>query len=437
MNNFIKKFTSKLLTNLKTIIQAVVASVIIWFFISIQIFPNITQHVSDVKVDCTPTQHMLNENLQITSVNVSDVTIQIQGKRYSISDLEGEDFRAHCDLSSISAAGEHEVDIIVEPADNATECEILTNNLTAKVTVSKIISREIEIKPYVDGIKIADEMQIEGEVTVFPATVVVTGEEKLVNSIGQVRAVPDYDDVLSESAELKCAPVLYNQFGMRMLNDDLTFSEGSFTINVPVYKVKTLPLNVQFTNSSTNFNISNLKYSMSVTELTIASPDSSIDNLDAIDIGEISLTSLTLKDLQGGVALPVKLPDGYKNISGNKTVTVYFENYDEYGQLGFTVPAENINIMNAPSNFDVKVLTNVLTVNVVGLSSYIQEMTSDDIYATVNLLGVELSEGTKSVSVSFRLAGTNSRGWVTGEEYKVEIQISHPAEEADPLTGSY
>ena len=434
MNTFIKKFTSKLLTNLKTIIQAVISSVIIWFFISIQIFPNITQHVSGVQVDCAPTQHMINENLQITSVDVSEVTIKIQGKRYSISDLDGEDFKAHCNLASIYEAGKHEVDIVVEPVDSSTECEILADNLTATVTVFKIVSREVEVVAYTEGIKIADEMQIEGEIEVFPATIIVTGEERLVDSIGHIKAVPDYDDVLGESAELKCTPVLYNQYGMRMLNDDLALSEGIITMNVPVYKVKTLPLNVQFTNSSTNFNISNLKYSMSVTELTIASPDSSIDNLDAIDIGEISLTSLTLKDLQGGVALPVKLPDGYKNISGNKTVTVYFENYDEYGQLGFTVPAENINIINAPNNFDVKVLTNVLTVNVVGLSSYIQEMTSDDIYATVNLLGVELSEGTKSVSVSFRLAGTNSRGWVTGEEYKVEIQISIPPEDADALS---
>ena len=437
MKKFIRRFRSKLLTNIKTIIQAVIASVIIWFFISIQIFPNITQHVSGIKVECTPTQHMMNENLQITSVNVSDVTIKIQGKRYSISDLNGEDFTAHCDLSQIYEAGVHEVDIVVEAADAATECEILADNLKAKVSVSKIVSREINVVPYTEGIRIADEMQIEGDIEVFPSTIIVTGEEKLVDSIGQIRAVPDFEDVLSESAELTCNPVLYNQYGMRMLNNDLTLSEGIITMNVPVYKVKTLPLNVQFTNSSTNFNISNLKYSLSVTELTIASPDSSIDNLDAIDIGEISLTSLTLKDLQGGVALPVKLPDGYKNISGNKTVTVYFENYDQYGQLGFTVPAENINIINAPNNFDVKVLTNVLTVNVVGLSSYIQEMTSDDIYATVNLLGVELSEGTKSVSVSFRLAGTNSRGWVTGEEYKVEIQISLPPEEVDALTPGY
>lgn len=428
MSKFFRRFASKFLTNLKTIIQAAVASVIIWVFISIQVFPDITQHISDIKVDYEPTQHMINENLQITSVNVDNVTIQIEGKRYSISELSGEDFAAHCDLSGIFDAGKHIVNINIEPVDSSVECQILTNTLTAEVNVIKIISREIEVVPSIDDLKIADQMQIEGEVSVSPATVIVTGEEGLVNSIGRIEAVPDFYDVLDESTELQSYPVLYNQQGMKMLNTDLGMSEGTFMVNVPVYKVKTLPLNVKFTGSSTNFNLANLMYSMSVTELTIASPDSSIDNLDAIDIGEISLSALTLKDLQGGVALPVKLPEGYKNISGNKTVTVYFKDYDDYGQLGFTVSTENINIINAPSNFDVKVLTNVLTVNVVGLSSYIQEMTSDDIYLTVNLLGVEVTEGTKSASVSFRLAGANPRAWVTGEEYKVELQIS-PVEE--------
>ena len=428
MNIIFKRFTAKVLSNLKTIIQAAIASVIIWFFISIQVFPDITQHISDIRVDCEPTQHMVNENLQITSVDVEDVTIQIEGKRYSISELKGEDFKAHCDLSTIYEAGKHTVNIVVEPVDSSMECEILTNTLTANVDVVKIISREVEVVPNTSAVRIADEMQIEGEISVSPATVIVTGEEKLVNSIGKIEAVPDYNDILDESAELQCSPVIYNQLGLKMLNTDLALNEGVFMVNIPVYKVKTLPLNVKFTNSSTNFNLSNLKYSMSVTELTVASPDSSIDNIDVIDIGEISLSALTLKDLQGGVALPVKLPEGYKNISGNKTVTVYFEDYDDFGQLGFTVPTENINVINAPSNFGIKVLTNVLTVNVVGLSSYIQEMTSDDIFATVNLFGVEITEGTKSVSVTFRLAGSNTKAWVTGEEYKVELQITSLAE---------
>lgn len=429
MNNFFHKFSSGFLGNLKTIIQSVVFSIIIWFVISIQIFPNITLHISDVKLSCEPTQYMQNENLHISSIDTESVTIQVQGKRYSIAGLAGEDFKASCDLSGIYDSGEYTVNVNVETVDKAVECEILSGNITAKVLVEKTISREFDVSVSANRLSISDGMQIEGEITVSPSTIIVTGEERLVNSIGKVEVEPIYTETLDESAELRGEPVFYSQLGVKMINPEVTTNEKSFTVSVPVYKVKTLPLNVKFTNFPTNFDDSVLKYSMSLTELTIASPDSSIDNLDVIDIGEISLNSLTLKDLQGGVALPVKLPDGYKNISGNKTVMLYFDDYDNFGQLGFTVPSDNINVINAPSSFDVKVLTNLLTVNVVGLSSYIQEMTSDDIYATVNLLGIELSEGTKTVSVTFRLAGGNAKAWVTGEEYKVELQVSSNIEE--------
>ena len=234
----------------------------------------------------------------------------------------------------------------------------------------------------------------------------------------------EYDGILDQTADVPAGLVYYSNSGSKIIKPNVTASEDNFSVNVPVYKVKTLPVRVMFTDYPSNFNIEKLRYNMSISEITIASPDNSIDNREAIDIGEISLSSLTLKDLQGGVALPVKLPEGYKNISGNKTVTVSFPESESYGQLGFTLALDNISIINAPGNYNVRALTNEMVVNVVGLSSYIQAMTSSDISATVNLLGTELTEGTKSVSVTFRLKGGNVSAWVTGEEYKVEIYVT-------------
>ncbi len=424
MKNFFKNFARNFVKNIKTIIQAVVFSVIIWFVISIQIFPNIALHVSGIELVYEPTSLMKEENLQITSVDTETVTIQIQGKRYTISELTSEDFVARLDLSGIYDSGEYVVNVIVAPADAGTDCEIITKALTAKIKVVKIVTKEIEVVPDISSVRIADEMQVEGDVTVTPSSVMVTGEEKLVNSIARIEAKAVCDDQLDQTAEVPASLQFFSSAGAKMVNPAVATDNSSFTVNVPVYKVKTLPVKVKFTNCPINFNIDELKYDMSINELTIASPDSSIDNLNAIDIGEISLSALTLKDLQGGVALPVKLPDGYKNISGNKTITVSFPDSDSYGQLGFTALAENITIINAPVNYEVKVLTNELNVNVVGLSSYIQELTSADIYATVNLLGVELYEGTKTVSATIRLTGTRVKGWVTGEEYKVELLVT-------------
>lgn len=424
MSVFFKKVASGLVNNLKTVIQALVFSIIIWIFISVQIFPDVSLHVSGVKVSYVPTSFMNAENLRITSVDVSETAIQVRGKRYSISNLTSDDFTARCDLSQVHESGEYTVNIVVEPKDGVSDCEIVSGTHTAKVKVVKIISREIEVTPNVSGVKLVEDMQIEGDAKVTPSSVVVTGEERLVNSIGRIEANALYEGELDQTADVPSELIFYSTLGSKIIKPSVSVNEDNFTVNVPVYKVKTLPVKVMFTDYPANFNIDDIRYNMSINEITIASPDNSIDNLEAIDIGEISLSALTLKDLQGGVALPVKLPDGYKNISGNKTVTVSFPESDNYGQLGFTVTLENINVINLPVNYDVKVLTNEMVVNVVGLSNYIQEMTSSDVFATVNLLGTELAEGTKSVSATFRIKGGNVPAWVTGEAYKVEILVT-------------
>ena len=433
MNNMFKQIARGFVSNLKTIIQALVFSIVIWLFISIQIFPDISLHISDISVKCDPTPFMEEENLRIVSVDTSAVAIQIEGKRYAINSLTSEDFVASCDLSEVYGSGKFQVPINVETKGQDVECKIKTTSLYAEIDVVKIISREIEVEPNTLTLTIEEEMQIEGEVSVNPSTVIITGEEKLVNSISRAEAIAVYDGVLGQSAEIPARISYYGASGAVIVNPDIREDNSDFTLNVPVYKVKTLPVRVKFTGSTisySGFNADDLDYTMSIDEITIGSPDSSIDNLDAIDIGEISLSALTLKEIQGGVSLPVDLPEGYKNISGNKMITVNFPEADNFGQLGFTVPSDNITVMNKPSNYDIRVLTNELTVNVVGYSDYIQGITSSDIYVTVNLLGTELSEGVKSVSAMFRLTGGNVKAWVTGEEYKVDILITS-AEEAE------
>ncbi len=426
MSNVFKKFAKGFTNNLKTIIQALIFSVVIWLFISIQIFPDITMHIVDIPVGYELPSLMVDESLYVEKIDTSNVAVRIEGKRYDISDITNDDFTATCDLSGIYESGEHQVPIIVTLNDQSKKCTILTTDLKATVKVVKVITRVIDVVPNTSEIEIADGMQIEGEITVEPSLITIYGEESLVNAVESVEASAIYDGVLDHTAAISAEPVFYNKYGAKIASPAFNYTVDPFTVIVPVYKVKTIPIQVKFTGSknSYGFTAEDLRYEMSINEITLASPDSSIDNLDVIDIGEISLSSLTLKDLQGGVTLPVELPEGYKNISGNRSITVSFPQADDFGQLGFTVPSDNFTIINPPNNYNVKVLTNEMTVNVVGYSDYIQEMTSSDIYATINLLGMELSEGTKSVTVTFRLTGANVRAWVTGEEYKVDLLIT-------------
>ena len=194
-----------------------------------------------------------------------------------------------------------------------------------------------------------------------------------------------------------------------------------------MYKQKTLPLTVQFTNVPSNFDLSSLKYSIYPETLTVSSPDDSLDSQEKFEVGTIDLSQLTTKYLQK-LTLPITLPEGYKNISGNTSAMVSFEDAENYTFLSYAVQKDNIRVINVPDNFDVEVLTNELSVNVTGPADEIAALASKDIYATIDLMGTTLTAGLKDINAEFTLRGTKVKSWVTGE-YKVSVMVTERAED--------
>lgn len=66
-------------------------------------------------------------------------------------------------------------------------------------------------------------------------------------------------------------------------------------MNITLYKQKTLPSTVQFTNVPSNFDLSSLKYSIYPESLTVSSPDDSLDSQEKLEIGTIDLSQLTTR----------------------------------------------------------------------------------------------------------------------------------------------
>ena len=174
---FLKKIAHYFVKNLKTIILSVIFAIIIWFAISIQLFPNVTDHIDDVAIIAEPTQYMKEENLQITDYEPS-VTIHIQGKRYIIGSLTAEDFSATLDLSGITTPGTHTVNVILNKVESSNDYEIISSGLTSKVTIERIISEDIAIEVNTDNLSVADELQIQtDDILLSSDKITVTGEE--------------------------------------------------------------------------------------------------------------------------------------------------------------------------------------------------------------------------------------------------------------------
>lgn len=430
MGKFLKRTLNTFIKELKNIIIALLVAIIAWFAISMQIFPDISTHVSDIRVTASPTEYMTEHNLSISEDYNGVISARISGKRYDIGNLTADDFTAVLDLSGVTDVGEYNVGVKITPKSNVN-CKVINDGTTIKIKVEKIISKTFSITDgsmivTADDVIAADNMKIDS-ITANPATITLTGDAADIEAVKKVEIRSVLAGKTDQSVSSKGKVVLLGEGDREINNPDIKLNNDSFTVDVILFKQKTLPLTVQFTNVPANFDLSSLKYSIYPEELTISSPDDSLDAQEKFEVGIIDLSQLTTKFLQK-ISLPITLPEGYKNVSGNNSAMVTFENADEYTFLNFTVQKENIRIANAPQNFDIEVLTNELTVNVTGPEEKISELSSKDIYATIDLMGTTLSEGLKDVTPEFTLRGSNVKCWVTGE-YKITIQATPKADE--------
>ena len=430
MGKFLKRTLNTFIKELKNIIIALLVAIIAWFAISMQIFPDISTHVSDIRVTASPTEYMTEHNLSIAEDYNGVISARISGKRYDIGNLTADDFTAVLDLSGVTDVGEYNVGVKITPKSNVN-CKVLNDGTTVKIKVEKIISKTFSITDgsmivTADDVIAADNMKIDS-ITANPATITLTGDAADIEAVKKVEIRSVLAGKTDQSVSSKGKVVLLGEGDREINNPDIKLNNDSFTVDVILFKQKTLPLTVQFTNVPANFDLSSLKYSIYPEELTISSPDDSLDAQEKFEVGIIDLSQLTTKFLQK-ISLPITLPEGYKNVSGNNSAMVTFENADEYTFLNFTVQKENIRIANAPQGFDIEVLTNELTVNVTGPEEKISELSSKDIYATIDLMGTTLSEGLKDVTPEFTLRGSNVKCWVTGE-YKITIQATPKADE--------
>jgi len=416
----IRNFLMSLKMNIRSIITAVIAATVIWLAISLQIFPDVSATVSDVPVQITPTAFMLENDLHLVQNGGITVNVQVRGKRYDVERLSGEDFEAVLDLSGVNTDGEQEVGIDIF-SNSRIDFDISVPYQTIKIKVERVASKTLEIEAKATTIRFVEGMQIdEANLSVNPPTITIRGEKSLIDSISRAEVHALYEDEMITTLAVNGELRLFNNENVQVNNPNLSTDADSFTVTVPIHRVKTLPLDFVITGVPSNFDLEGLraKMNLSPNEITLSSPDFSIDNLAAFEVGAIPLAEINTLMLfrQTRYTIAPLLPEGYKNTSGQASVMLEFEGVEDYAQYEFHIPAENIVVLNPPDGYRTEILTKNLVVTVVGPSSYVQAMSVNNIGVTLNLIGTEILSDVSTVSktVQCRLTGSRVPAWVVG-----------------------
>ena len=123
--NFKNNVLNSLNNNMAIVIYAVIISVILWFVISITIYPTTPKTFNNVPLDIDITGTSAESNgLSVIDSSTEKVNVTIMGNRSRIGNLKAEDLVAKAVVENVNEAGEKNLKINVFCKDSNVNFEI-------------------------------------------------------------------------------------------------------------------------------------------------------------------------------------------------------------------------------------------------------------------------------------------------------------------------
>ena len=422
ITNIKNRIEEGLANNTALAVLSLLIAVIVWFMISISLNPSEPKTLEKIPLSLDTAGTSVEENgLSAYDCDVQEVNIKIRGSKTQIRNLNKDTLVAYVDFNNVETPGQRALPIKVKSTSGIDfELESVTPS-SATVSIDKFSSREIAVTPKLTNVTFA-EGKVPDDYICEPSTITVQGPSKLLDKIETCYVYSDTEFHDKDSSFNVHADTvqLYSADGVELDQSQIICSPLSFEITVPVLTQKTVKPIVQIINAPDNFDKNTLKLKMSPDTLVIASNNANAEISDTYEVQKISLSDFDL-GYSKEFDISERLSEaGMINLSGADSVTV---SLDDTGltRKEITLGSDNIHISNVPSdNYDYNVLTQKLTITVVGPAEIIDVMTPADFVADASLLNMDSSIQTLSFDAMISCTSSDKVWSVT--KAKISIQ---------------
>lgn len=412
-----KKFKTLFYDKKFIIALSIVIAIGFWLIVVLFIDNVTTKVIKNVPVNIDGGSPMITRlNLNPITDTPLFVDVEVTGGRGIIGNLTPEDIYLAADLSTVTGAGTYELPVFSVNTNKNYYTISATKPQTISVKFEKLVERKMEVSVEISGVKIPNGFFMEKEI-ISPVEITITGPEDEITNVARCVVKLELTDELQKTTTYKRAIDLYDAQGKLIDTRYILLSTTDADITIPILKKKEVPVTVTFINTPPNFDTSKLKYTLTTDTIEIAGPKESIDNYGEINLGYIDLTKL---DLSKSQILDVSLPPGYINLENINVIEVDFSNTNVTSKK-FNV--SNINAVNKPSNYDVKINTNkIANVTLIGETQVLNSITANDIVAEIDLSDRDIKEGQYKVPVKI-FSPNNNFIWVNGE-YEAVVTVT-------------
>ncbi|MCC8068235.1 MAG: hypothetical protein LIO71_00480 [Ruminococcus sp.] len=372
-----------------------------WYIITVNLYPNIYQTISNIPLEIDISNTSAEENeLSVITQDVEKVKVQITGERTKIGNLKSEDLMATAVVENVTEAGIYELSIRVTGKDGTSYDVKNIEPSYVTVEFDKYITKEVPIVVNAPDIKAKDGyIMDESSPIITPSTISITGPKTQVDSISELSVSVSESKELDNSYTYHSTNVedwkIYSESGSEINFDGLTYDLKDIQIDFQVYMTKTLKLKYSVVNAPSSDFVP--EFIMSDDEIVVASSASILENLEELSF-EIDMREV---DANYSETFTIELPTSCRNISNIDTVTISLPS-NQYSTREFT-NLNNFVFTNIPEGYDIEAVTSGLALELVAPTSIIDEITEDDFVIRVDLSSVQITGNLFNASVTIQL----------------------------------
>lgn len=400
-------------------VMSLIIAVGVWGTIVYNLYPDTTKVIQDVPITINTQDTRIRQlGLNVISGNDTTVDVLVTARRYLIDSITADDIEVTALMNGVTAPGDATLELQATVKSSSNKEFTIERVTPRKVQVKfgRLVNKTFKVEVDVSGATIPEGFTMETAIP-NPLEVTVSGPEEEITKISRAVVKVEADRELTSTETLKAQKiVLYDENNEPIISEHLKLDKESADVKLPVLKKKELPLVVKFINVPTGFDVSKLEYELSAQTVNVAGPAEVMDNYSELVVGYIDLKTLSL---DSSYAFTVELPTDFVNLDNVTAVSV---NFDTSGMKQKTFYVKNLSVVNAPANYDVSISTKSLRVTVIGPSSEVNEMTADDIVATVDISDQEILTGEYKAPVKVAIPGRGTV-WPYGD-YSVSINVS-------------
>lgn len=379
----------KLLNNIGLKIISIVLAIVFWFVVL-----NVSDYSMTVKIENIPVQQLNGEVLeeldQVYDVASGDtVDIIVRGRRSVVTKLGKDDFVATADLSTMSIT--NTVQIFVRPKESSLNDEISISCVdnTMKLNLEDKVVTQFPIKVKTEG-EPAGGYAV-GEIEVKPNIVNVEGPKSAVDKITEVRATVNVSG-FSTSCERETTIELYDAYGEVIHNDKLFVSQNNVKLNISVYPVKSVAVNVSTIGTAgTGYDVAQVVYQPQT--IQIAGPKEKIDKIASIKIDDLSVSGLT-ENFETMINVNDYLPEDVFVVGENKDIAVSVT-IEKLESVTYDINVKDITLMGKNNKYTYEiVISDGYKVTASGLEDAMDGLDISAVKPNINC--AELSIGTNN-----------------------------------------